>query len=424
MIEGARRPTDGFWTALDLDLDDPINQEIWDRSPHIQEHISRSRSSKGGDVIQAALGGAPLPWVPDLVGRSWMDADAVVVVGSAYAPFIGESAGRTCTMPLRSYRTARTAAAFQQSFLSAVVQSDRNYYGPLGDLLSHTAGDASQVLLTDLVRACFVRSSDLTGGDAAIHADPALFDRYARYNWDWTWRRLRASRASVIVGLGSIAAEGLLALLLSEGCSAHLGGTSDPACSGPAAPPSKLGGWLDRGIWWEVEGQFGAHSHRWRLLPIFHPSRVNQHDPGYTRTKVLLDRMMSQTGGEMTPRKEMARPQPRKRPRPVSPTALHHTGGHVIGMHFVCRGSAHITDHGDGTFDTGYWAVATKHCDTVEYVALHERKDEPSFRQGQVLQWRTVQYQGRERVVFTVRQEGDQRAWVGDGSGEKGYAYG
>jgi hypothetical protein len=95
----------------------------------------------------------------------------------------------------------------------------------------------------------------------------------------------------------------------------------------------------------------------------------------------------------------------------------------VIGMHFVCRDDLNVDDHGDGTFETGFWAVAIKHADTVEYVALHEAKDQLSYRQGRVIDWFTVAYEGRERVVFVVRQEGPTRPWMGGGAGEKGYAW-
>ena len=40
-----------------------------------------------------------------------------------------------------------------------------------------------------------------------------------------------------------------------------------------------------------------------------------------------------------------------------------------------------------------------------------------------MIDWTTVEYEGRDRVVFVVRQEGPARTWVGGGSGEKGYAW-
>ena len=92
-------------------------------------------------------------------------------------------------------------------------------------------------------------------------------------------------------------------------------------------------------------------------------------------------------------------------------------------MHFVCRDDRNVTDHGDGTFDTGFWKVARQHCDTVEYVALHQSKEERSYRQGRVTSWRTTTYEGATRVIFTVEGDRNRRPWVGGGSGEKGYTW-
>lgn len=33
----------------------------------------------------------------------------------------------------------------------------------------------------------------------------------------------------------------------------------------------------------------------------------------------------------------------------------------VIGVHFVCDNDRNVTDHGDGTFDSGFWWVAQQH---------------------------------------------------------------
>jgi len=95
----------------------------------------------------------------------------------------------------------------------------------------------------------------------------------------------------------------------------------------------------------------------------------------------------------------------------------------VLGIHFVCRGDANVVDYGDGTFDSGIWVVGRAHHRTVEYIALHERKAERSYRHGRVLKCRAVVHGGRERVIFTVRQEGPTMDWVGDGAGERGYRW-
>ena len=96
----------------------------------------------------------------------------------------------------------------------------------------------------------------------------------------------------------------------------------------------------------------------------------------------------------------------------------------VTAMHFVCRDDLNVTDHGDGTFETGVWLVAAEHARTVRLVALHQTKDTPSYRQGTVLARRSVIHEGKTRFVFRVRDDGQPRPWSGGGSGEKGYVRG
>ena len=93
-------------------------------------------------------------------------------------------------------------------------------------------------------------------------------------------------------------------------------------------------------------------------------------------------------------------------------------------MHFICRADTNVVEKTDGTFETGVWKVAQKHADTVETVALHESKSDPSYRHGRVLGWHTVRHSGQDRFVFTVRPEGPPMVWAGGGSGEKGYRRG
>ncbi|MCK6524255.1 hypothetical protein L6R49_22850 [Myxococcota bacterium] len=96
----------------------------------------------------------------------------------------------------------------------------------------------------------------------------------------------------------------------------------------------------------------------------------------------------------------------------------------VIEMHFVCRDDLNVTDLGDGTFETGVWYVSAEAARTVRTVALHQDKNTPSYRQGQVIRRTTTVYEGKVRYVFRVREDGRPRAWGGGGSGEKGYVYG
>lgn len=95
----------------------------------------------------------------------------------------------------------------------------------------------------------------------------------------------------------------------------------------------------------------------------------------------------------------------------------------VVGVHFVCESERNVTDHGDGTFDSGFWWVAKKRRATIEYLALQGSRSSRSYRQGRVIGVRDVEYEGKTRTIFTVRSEGSPRAWVGDGAGERGYLW-
>lgn len=42
----------------------------------------------------------------------------------------------------------------------------------------------------------------------------------------------------------------------------------------------------------------------------------------------------------------------------------------VISMHFVCRDDLNVTDFGNGTFETGVWAVSAQAAQNTRRVAL------------------------------------------------------
>lgn len=90
-------------------------------------------------------------------------------------------------------------------------------------------------------------------------------------------------------------------------------------------------------------------------------------------------------------------------------------------MHFVCRTSQHVVELAGGEFDTGFWKVASKNADTVEFIALHGSKTQLSYRQGAVVRKRLDDHNGSPRFVFTVRPTSENVEWEGMGTGEKGY---
>jgi hypothetical protein len=89
---------------------------------------TRLRLEKHGGLQELRRG---LPWVPDLVGRHWGEEGSVLVIGSAYAPFIHDNrAGNRQpwhrAMDLTDYANAalRPPEEFLRRFFSTVVKDD------------------------------------------------------------------------------------------------------------------------------------------------------------------------------------------------------------------------------------------------------------------------------------------------------------
>jgi hypothetical protein len=103
----------------------------------------------------------------------------------------------------------------------------------------------------------------------------------------------------------------------------------------------------------------------------------------------------------------------------------------VTGFHFVCTNNRGVVDNGDGSFWSGSWVVAenrVQECIEYEgYLALHENKNEGSYRQGRVVSYRRAPRDMIERdnegIEFLVIEDGLHKDWVGSGSGEKGYLW-
>jgi len=295
-----------------LDRDDVLNGTIWSESPKVQPEVQAPDQLQGAGALgaqQAMCGDPVLSWVPDLAGRRWCDPEAVIVVGSAYAGFVREYSSRGCTLPLATYRQARTWQDFQEMFVKEVVLADARYYGPVADLLVE-APQGSFVVL-DLCRASFVRrgSAEHTrtdeSGDAVVREGATSFERYVESAVPslWLWQRLTHGRGMRIVALGQIAEHGLLRLFVRRGMKVHRHGASSDAGWRPgpgtggawisryADPTQKLESWVERTCWWEVSGSVQGESRRWQILPVLHPSR-RQRDPQYERSRAVLRDML------------------------------------------------------------------------------------------------------------------------------------
>jgi len=289
------------WEIEDFNLHDELNQVIWTDSIRMQREIHESCDGNqrrfGGAVgIQQAMIGSsgfdiePLPMVPDLVGK---DAGkrrdkTVLIVGSAYAPFIQGISSRDAIAP-RDYRTADSAARFQQRFFDKVIAGDKAYYEPLARRFGGI-WPTRNLIATDLCRGSYCyRRLDANGmrhyiggdkiatgkhfidsGDKKLAVEArTLFSDYVDCGEDWTWQRMERSRD--IIALGVIAEHGLLRLLDKRGAT-----ILDKASGNQWTKRNVKNQWSQfsadgrkqPGTWWDAH----LGNMKWRILPTPHPS--------------------------------------------------------------------------------------------------------------------------------------------------------
>jgi hypothetical protein len=155
----AQSATMDFWSPQYLDSTDLVNETIWVESPAEQALIQRAGLlTKDGDIgaQQIMVDGRvlPLPWVPDILGLEWKHSESVIIVGSAYAPFVAGISKRVYVLPLSEYVHAQSARDFLVSFLCSVVLPDRDYYDKIR-LLAEDLADQKRIALFDLCRASY-----------------------------------------------------------------------------------------------------------------------------------------------------------------------------------------------------------------------------------------------------------------------------
>jgi len=317
-----------FWSIDHLNLSDGVNDSVWSDSPNEQATIQKPGSvllpgSIGAQQIMVEGLEASLPWVPDLVGHAWKSADSLVIVGSAYAPFIRGISKRNCTLPLSDYLTAGSAGEFITRFLNAVVVSDPSYYGKIA-LLAAGRGTQAGIVLLDLCRASYTYRGSRVGKSGLDHSaeftfkdtikrikdaprashSRRLFTAYveSKLQRSWTLERLQASRARRILALGSVAEHGLLKLFWDVGIRAihRMRAPNELWRPNPshsdcwmlryACNDRTVAQWLAHEDWWVVSGRLDGEERIWHILPTFHPAR-NAADKDYSRTRALISMM-------------------------------------------------------------------------------------------------------------------------------------
>ncbi|MFC5586630.1 hypothetical protein ACFPOD_16055 [Nitratireductor kimnyeongensis] len=105
--------------------------------------------------------------------------------------------------------------------------------------------------------------------------------------------------------------------------------------------------------------------------------------------------------------------------------------GYVAGYHFVCADERGVTVDAPNRFRSKSWVVAEHRViDSIRhgaYLALHESRNEPSYRQGKIVGYELTdrEFMGKHNtgIEFIVEADDRKREWVGDGTGEKGYLW-
>jgi len=83
-----------------------------------------------------------------------------------------------------------------------------------------------------------------------------------------------------------------------------------------------------------------------------------------------------------------------------------------IGIHFICRDDTGVSVLENGHFESRAWRVATSTAKAAEYIALHQRQGEPSYRQGRVISFRR-DAKHANRYVFVCQPDEARMLWPG-----------
>ena len=92
----------------------------------------------------------------------------------------------------------------------------------------------------------------------------------------------------------------------------------------------------------------------------------------------------------------------------------------VLGIHLVCRQGLNVEDLDNGYFKSGHWKIAESSAISAQYLALHESKNQPSYKQGIIEKWERSE-ERPDRIIFYIKATDEPKEWVGGGTGEKGY---
>jgi hypothetical protein len=201
--------------------DDQVNCDVWRDSGQVQQRLADLfpldlAGSIGGQQAMLPTGGS-LPWVPDLVGTSSDGKNSVMIIGSAYAPFVHGFSGRNGRMEIGEYVRAQNWADFTSVFLETVLLPDTSYYRKIEAMFSPPENPQfwKKVILTDWCRASFVKRGEVPkagprndrGGDPLCRNEGSgIFFSYVAQNSEWHAARLKNFCGKVVL-LGALSHE-------------------------------------------------------------------------------------------------------------------------------------------------------------------------------------------------------------------------
>ena len=174
-----------------------------------------------------------------------------------------------------------------------------------------------------------------------------------------------------------------------------------------------------------------SHSHSWTPEKLGLESRKRLETIRKNAVRLGASDLVELCDNELKSRR------PQKEKRNQHAQSQHSETDFVIEYHFVCARDRGVTETKDGRFWSGSWVVAESNVRNSlkygAYLALHESRSNPSYRQGQILNYRrstrdmfSKSEQGlkvEEGIEFLVQRTNEPYAWVGTGSGEKGYRW-
>ena len=133
----------------------------------------------------------------------------------------------------------------------------------------------------------------------------------------------------------------------------------------------------------------------------------------------------------------LRRDPPRLKQQRPEGTDENRAGHYVSEFHFVCPNELDVIRNSDGSIRSGTWVVAETHAEAAQtygsLIALHASRAEPSYLQGTIKAWekrpRAPKYADGQLVKtefgidFLFEPTNYPTQWVGEGAGEKGYAW-